>query len=135
MRYTILFFVGMAFFACKKASTETVNDVFDVNTATRLYSGTLQSNAHPVSGTAGIYRAGTQLKLYLQNFSTDNGPDVRIYLAKDISANNFIDLGLIKSTNGNQLYDFSDPGDLVNYKYVLVWCKQFSVLFGHAPLN
>jgi Electron transfer DM13 len=133
----ILFILSVILFttACKKSSTEVVNDVFDSNNATLVVSGSFQANAHPVSGTAKVYTSPSGNKLYLQNFSTDNGPDLKVYLSKDISANDFIDLGKIKSTNGNQLYDLPAITNLNTYKYVLIWCKQFSVLFGNAPLN
>jgi DNA-binding beta-propeller fold protein YncE len=135
MRIFLILSVVLFATACKKSSTDAVNDVFDPNTATLVASGSFQSNAHPVSGTAKIYTSPSGNKLYLQNFSTDNGPDLKVYLSKDISANDFLDLGKIKSTNGNQLYDLPAIPNLNTYKYVLIWCKQFSVLFGNATMN
>jgi Electron transfer DM13 len=122
--------------ACKKSSTETVNDNFNPAGATLLYSGVFQgSGSYSVSGSAKIYNMGSANKLYLEGFSTSNGPDLKIYLSKDLGAGMFVDLGAIKSTNGNQLYDLPNLSDLPQYKYVLVWCKRFSALFGSAALN
>lgn len=43
--------------------------------------------------------------LRLENFNTDNGPDLFVYLVKKStgspSGNDFINLGNLKSTNGN----------------------------------
>jgi hypothetical protein len=135
MRIFLCLFTSLILFSCKKSSTEEINDTIDANNATLLFSGTFQANAHPVSGAAKIYSTPTGNKLYFQGFSTDNGPDLKVYLSKDLSATSFIDLGKIKSTNGNHVYDVPGITDLNTYKFVLIWCKQFSVLFGNAPLN
>ncbi|NOJ28474.1 MAG: hypothetical protein DA330_10745, partial [Nitrososphaera sp.] len=40
----------------------------------------------------------------------------------------------LKANIGNQNYEIPDGVDLEKYNTALVWCKQFSVLFGSADL-
>jgi len=73
--------------------------------------------------------------LRFANFKSTNGPDLYVYLATDDSATDFINLGRLKANNGNQNYNIPDEAELSKYDTVLVWCKQFSVLFGSAELK
>jgi hypothetical protein len=47
----------------------------------------------------------------------------------------FIDLGDIKGLDGNYTYDLPGNKDYTAYKYVVVWCVDFSVNFGYAELE
>lgn len=73
--------------------------------------------------------------LRLENFKSTNGPNVHLYLATDKAASNFIDLGRLKANNGNQNYNVPHGTDLAKYNMALIWCKDFSVLFGSAQLK
>ena len=73
--------------------------------------------------------------LRLENFKSTNGPNVHVYLSTDKTASNFIDLGRLKANNGNQNYNIPKGTDLAKYSMVLIWCKDFSVLFGSAELK
>lgn len=73
--------------------------------------------------------------LRLEDLMVTNGPDLYVYLATDKEASDFVDLGRLKANNGNQNYDIPVGTDLSKYDNVLVWCKQFSVLFGSAELT
>jgi hypothetical protein len=73
--------------------------------------------------------------LRLENFKSTNGPNVHIYLATDKTASDFIDLGRLKANNGNQNYDIPFGTNLTKYNMALIWCKDFSVLFGSAQLR
>lgn len=77
---------------------------------------------------------GSQI-LRLEDFRSTNGPDVHLYLSTDKKANNFIDLGRLKANNGDQNYQIPIDTDFNKYKYVLIWCQPFSVLFGSAQLS
>ena len=77
---------------------------------------------------------GSQI-LRLEDFRSTNGPDVHLYLSTDKQASNFIDLGRLKANNGDQNYQIPIDTDFNKYKYVLIWCQPFSVLFGSAQLN
>jgi hypothetical protein len=73
--------------------------------------------------------------LTLESFKSTNGPNVHVYLSTDKTASNFVDLGKLKANNGNQNYNIPNGTNLAKYKTVLIWCKDFSVLFGSAELK
>jgi hypothetical protein len=72
--------------------------------------------------------------LRLENLKATNGPDLYVYVATDKDASDFVELGRLKGNIGNQNYDIPQGTDLTKYNIVLIWCKQFSVLFGSAKL-
>ena len=73
--------------------------------------------------------------LRLENFKSTNGPDLYVYLSTDKYASEFISLGELKASSGNQNYGIPDDIDLDEYNQVLIWCKAFGVLFGNAELS
>jgi lipopolysaccharide export LptBFGC system permease protein LptF len=91
---------------------------------------------HNAEGKAKILALsdGSQI-LRLEDFKSTNGPDVHLYLSTDKQASDFIDLGRLKANNGNQNYQIPINADFNKYKYVLIWCQPFSVLFGSAQLS
>ena len=91
---------------------------------------------HNAEGQAKILTLSTGSPiLRLEDFKSTNGPDVHLYLSSNKKANDFIDLGRLKANIGNQNYQIPLETDLNKYKYVLIWCQPFSVLFGSAQLN
>jgi hypothetical protein len=91
---------------------------------------------HNAEGLARVIQVGDGSKiLRLENFKSTNGPNVHLYLATDKTASNFIDLGRLKANNGNQNYNIPRGTDLTKYNMVLIWCRDFSILFGSAQLN
>jgi len=68
--------------------------------------------------------------LRLENFKSTNGPNVHVYLSTDKHATDFVDLGKLKANNGNQNYNIPVGTDITKHNIVLIWCKDFSVLFG-----
>jgi len=72
--------------------------------------------------------------LRLENFKSTNGPNVHVYLSTDKHAADYVDLGKIKANNGNQNYNIPSGTDIGKHNIVLIWCKDFSVLFGSAVL-
>jgi hypothetical protein len=73
--------------------------------------------------------------LRFENFKATNGPDLFVYLATDKTADDFVSLGMLKGNIGNQNYMIPPGVDLANHDTILIWCKQFSVLFGSANLS
>jgi hypothetical protein len=92
------------------------------------------TSGHPASGTVRVVDTGTEKFLRYENFKTINGPDIFVYLAKDIDANEYIDLGKVKATEGNINYSIPNNVDPQEYPYALVWCRAFGVLFNSAKL-
>jgi hypothetical protein len=72
--------------------------------------------------------------LRLENFKSTNGPNVHVYLSTDKHATDFVDLGKLKANDGNQNYNIPTETDIRKHNIVLIWCKDFSVLFGSAML-
>ena len=93
-------------------------------------------------GQAVVLNDGTaQRFLRFENFSTDNGPDLRVYLtASDANGDSgafdddFVDLGVLKGNIGDQNYEIPTDVDLSVYDTVVVWCVRFSTPFTAADL-
>ncbi len=95
--------------------------------------GDFVSDAHETTGTASLNEDETILKFI--DFKTDNGPLLEVYLSTDEAATEYVSLGDLKGIEGNFEYSIPSGTDLTKYKYVLIWCVDFSVSFGHAILE
>ncbi|MDE5422256.1 DM13 domain-containing protein [Ancylomarina sp. DW003] len=82
--------------------------------------GNFVSDAHETTGTTSL---------------NDNDPLLEVYLSTDKEATEYISLGVLKGIEGDYQYDIPLGTDLTKYKYVLIWCVDFSVSFGHAVLE
>lgn len=98
------------------------------------FEGEFKTSTHPTSGIAKISKDKSQL--IFENFKSDDGPDLNIYLVSDLKniSKNHIDLGDIKGLNGNYSYPLGTSIDFQKYKYIVVWCVDFDVNFGYAEL-
>lgn len=102
---------------------------------TLVLQGNFESAVHATSGVVKIYEDKDKKRtLVFENFKTDAGPDLRIYLAEDRSVTNFIQI-TDKVQNGNLSLAIPANADLKKQNHVLIWCRQFSVLFGFATLK
>lgn len=90
---------------------------------------------HPASGSVRIIRNDDGTLIRYENYKTINGPDVRVYLAKDLKATEYVDLGPLKGTEGNINYPVPAEVNVDDYRYVLTWCEDFAVLFNSADLS
>ena len=79
--------------------------------------------------------------LRFEDFSTDNGPDLNVYLVNsDAMADqgtfddDFVDLGELRGNIGDQNYEIPPDVDLSVYDTVVVWCVRFSTGFTAADL-
>lgn len=116
--------------------TITLNESMPVGTtATITARPIVDTVAHPASGTVSLLQSDNEAILRYENFKTINGPDLKIYLSTDLEASEFVDLGPIKATEGSVNYAIPNGTDLQKYRYALVWCEQFGVLFNSADLQ
>jgi hypothetical protein len=71
-----------------------------------------------------------------EDFEVRNGPDLYVYLSPstDGSVDGGVELGRLKADTGNQNYDVPSGVDPAAAASVVIWCKQFGVLFATAPL-
>lgn len=89
---------------------------------------------HPASGSVRILKTDSGDVVRMEDFETINGPDLFVYLTTDLEATEFVDLGELKATEGNINYAVPEGVDVTQYAYVVVWCKQFGVLFNYAEI-
>ncbi len=103
------------------------------------YEGSFESDAHPTSGRAIVLGNGTgQRFLRFEDFETDNGPDLNVYLVSSAAENvtdDFVDLGDLAGNIGSQNYEIPAGLDLDVYDRVVIWCVRFGVGFGDADLT
>ncbi|MEX2011647.1 MAG: DM13 domain-containing protein [Chloroflexota bacterium] len=90
-----------------------------------------RGTAHLIQTAAGGY------VLRLEDFEVRNGPDLFVYLSPsaDGYADGSVELGQLKADKGNQNYDVPADVDPAAARSVVIWCKQFAVLFATAPLS
>lgn len=105
------------------------------NTAEPPSSPVVETTAHPASGEVRVIHTDGKAYLRYENFKTINGPDLYVYLSKDLDAKEFVSLGRLRATEGNINYEIPEGVNVSDYKYALVWCKAFGVLFNYAELR
>ena len=106
-------------------------------------SGSFIDRSHPTEGSAVVLGDGSgQRFLRFEDFRTDNGPDLNVYLSSaptDAPASafddDFVDLGDLKGNVGSQNYEIPVGLDLDHYSTVAIWCVRFGVIFGAAELT
>jgi hypothetical protein len=130
--------ITLATISCKKeklTSTQNLNEIID-STAVLKYSGEFISGPYgSASGSAEIYFSNSSYILKVANFNVNSGPALHVYVSIEAMPINFIDLGELKSTNGNQLYSITGAPDFTIYKYISIHCVDYNHLFGYALLN
>lgn len=126
----------LSFVSCKKDKAPAViNDPLPVSVTT-IASGNFISSVHNTSGTVKIVKdAANKVFLVFENFRTDNGPDLRVWLSPNNSGNPYQELGFLKAASGNFSYELDASVNYTANNRVLIWCRQFSVLFGYAVLQ
>lgn len=100
----------------------------------KVYS-IVDTKTHPASGQVRIVRDDTKTYIRYENFKTINGPDLFAYLSNDLEAKDYVSLGELRATEGNVNYQVPEGVDVSKYRYVMVWCKQFGVLFNYADIS
>jgi hypothetical protein len=86
---------------------------------------------HPASGEVRIIKADGKQYIRYENFKTINGPDIFVYLAKDLDAKDFVNIGPVKATEGNVNYEIPQDVNPDEYKYVMVWVRQDARVYFH----
>ncbi|MEO7394244.1 MAG: DM13 domain-containing protein [Chitinophagaceae bacterium] len=120
--------------ACSK-TPDNITETLPTAVST-LLTGTFTSNAHTTSGTVKVVADASGKKfLVFENFKTDNGPNLFVWLSPNTSGSPNQELGSLKAVNGNFSYELDASKNYTTNNRVLIWCKPFSVLFGHAILQ
>ena len=111
-----------------------------------LYAGRFEGKAHKTSGRATIYKTPDGKEyLRLTDFSTSNGPDVHVLLARSDDENleqeivkgqlDSVELGPLKGNQGDQNYDLPASVELEKYDAAVIYCERFHAVFGVARLE
>ncbi len=137
-----IYFTGIVLLSlingCTKSgsSSDPIDEMIG-NTGTPVTSAMAftSANGYTVTGNVRVYQKDGKLILALENFRSSNGPDLRVYLSKEIQPVNFNELGRLKSIQGNQLYDIPGNPDFNEYKFAVIHCQQFNRAFGFATIK
>lgn len=123
-------------------SAETNPDTMQVDSpnVTTVATATFMDadSAHRGSGTATILQQGDQRVLRFTDFEVTNGPDLHVYLVKNIEGRSeqtfdgYLDLGSLKGNIGEQNYEIAADVDLSEYSGVIIYCQPFHVTFAIA---
>jgi hypothetical protein len=134
---TVVLLCGLFLLAsCKKNNPATLVNEPPPASTTTIATGSFVSSAHATSGTVRIVKdAANKLYLVFENFKTDGGPDLRTWMSPNTSGSSFQELGFLKATAGNFSYELEASFNYTPNNHVLIWCRQFAVLFGYAVLN
>ena len=75
--------------------------------------------------------------LGFDDFSVRNGPDLYVYLSPDPAgyADGAIELGRLRATDGSFNTPIPPGTDVTGARSVVIWCREFAVLFAVAPLD
>lgn len=136
MKYSIslLAILIVLFSSCGKNTPASAEE--NLPTGTVISSGNFVSNGHPTSGTVKVIADASGKKfLVFENFRSDNGPDLRVWLSPNNSGSPYQEIGVLKAVNGNFFYELSSAINYTSNNRVLIWCIDFSVLFGYAVLQ
>jgi hypothetical protein len=130
--------------AAEEPMPETVDTVAEAGAVVTLIEGSFVDRSHPGSGLAKVLNDGTEQRfLRFEDFETDNGPDLFVYLTRaDAAADagafgvdgDFVNLGRLTGNIGEQNYEIPIDVDLSEFDTVVVWCDRFSVAFTAADL-
>ena len=108
--------------------------------------GTFISHEHSTKGGVRIVSlADGSRVLRLVELDTDNGPDLKVWLAAApvlegtdrwfvFDDDDYLDLGPLKGNKGSQNYLIPAGADISGLTSVTIWCDSFSVSFGAAEL-
>jgi len=127
----VLFFL----FSCEKEG-ELTKEGLATNTISQTavlkYTGLFApTSGISVSGGVKIYLENNRYKLKLDGFSISDGPDLKVYLSKAATPNDFVTLGNLTSAT---VYDVPQGVNVASYSHVLIHCQQYNHLFAIAEL-
>lgn len=110
-------------------------------------TGELISHEHETKGQVRVIVAPDGSRtLRIENLSTSNGPDLRVWLSAApviegregwfvFGDYERVELGDLKANQGNQNYAIPESADLDDLGSLTIWCKRFAVSFGASELT
>ncbi len=105
--------------------------------ADALRSGTFTGeNGHAVTGSVTIEGTDGAYSIVLgEDFTLDAAPDPTIAFSDGSGDAPTVILGPVASATGSQSYDLPEGIDPATIQTVWVWCEEFTVSLGVAPLE
>lgn len=117
---------------------------FSLGEPSVFYAGAFKDeNGFKTSGSAEIYVFQSERILRLQDFDTENGPDLDVLLVEArfrdqidsaLKQSKTIKLGDLKGNIGNQNYEIPSGLDLHTNRFVVIWSNRFEEVHGTAEL-
>lgn len=112
-----------------------------VTLATGSFNGA--DSVHRGTGDVAVIKTGAETIIRFTEFDVTNGPDLYVWLVKasqlrgssDVSESEWVELGLLKGNVGDQNYVVPAGTEIQDFGSVVIWCKQFGVLFASADLG
>jgi hypothetical protein len=138
MKYLIFIFTSLVLLSCQpddNVPVQPADDNFDTSKATLLKQGMLMGVGHTASGTASVYDNGGRKVIVLDPYSSQNGPDLKVYLSKDAAASDYVKLGNLKATMGKQVYEVPAGINIDQFGFAHIWCEKYTVVFAIAELK
>ena len=138
MKYLIIILLVIA--GCTPQNTTPTMPVtkptaLDTTKAQLLKKGMFVGLDGPTSGMASIYEQSGSTYVLLDPFESHSGPDLKVYISKDVNANDYVRLGNLQATSGRQVYQVPNNTVIANYNYVHIWCQAYSVDFARAEVK
>ncbi|WP_158729199.1 MULTISPECIES: DM13 domain-containing protein [unclassified Flavobacterium] len=127
-----LFFLLLSCEVEGELTRDAVNVVQPANTPTLAQGIFTPSPGIRVTGLAKIVFNGTQNEVRLENFSVSSAPDLKVYLSRSNTPNDFINIGNLSSATS---YVIPAQVKIENYKFVLIHCQQFNRVYAFASLS
>ncbi|WP_395062444.1 DM13 domain-containing protein [Flavobacterium sp.] len=125
----------LLFFGCEEQGNLTKDgfNIASINQGAILkYNGNfVPTSGISVTGQVKIYFENNQYKVELDGFTISDGPDLKVYLSKAATPNDFVSLGNLTSAT---IYNVPQGIDVANYSHVLIHCQQYNHLFAIAQL-
>lgn len=110
-----------------------IQKMIDAPNSVLKYEGKLvPTDRIKVTGAVKIYLEKNHYQLELDEFSISEGPDLKVYLSKSNTPNDFVNLGNLTSET---VYTIPQNVDVSVYSYVLIHCQQYNHLFAIAELT
>lgn len=109
-----------------------------VDDTLKMGSFVTKDAGHPTSGNLYLIKKkdGTRI-LQFVNLTTGAGPDVDILISKvdnTYQANSVIKLDDLKYS-GTFVLDLPNQIDVTEYPIVMIWCKEYNIVFGTSKLQ
>ena len=135
MKKVALIVVLFSLLSCEKEGELTRDGLMlnEVSSSAILkYTGVfIPTSGISVSGEVKIYLENNHYKLQLDGFSISDGPDLKVYLSKAATPNDFVTLGNLTSAT---VYAIPQGVNIASYSHVLIHCQQYNHLFATAQL-